>query len=130
MLIFYQLFQNFRHQSLVLIVVVDVSPLLLPTSQCCRCFTVVGSGVSSCDCFLRLLRLVAGSVLSFSSSEASPLPKITYPFVNKFQQFIGTKRKLFKIFLEILFSKQVPVLSNRQSLSTCITSAQKNGTYL
>ena len=88
MLIFYQLlplqllmshsFCCCWYTSIVVIVfVVCVSLFLL--------FVVVGSGVPSCDCICRLLRVFSDGVFSFSSSAASPLLKLTYPFVHKFQ---------------------------------------------
>ena len=157
----------------------------------CRCFVVVSSGVPSCVCFRRLLRIVfvvvvafsssslgllllaascfcryprllvvvvvGGGVLSLSSEAASrislksfvyirltvhettmdpqhqaqngpgvlpvvwrlnivwpsPQSKLTYPFVPKSQQVIGTKRELFERVLALLFLQQVPGLSNR-----------------
>ena len=76
-------------------------------------FFVVGIGVPSCFCVHWLLHLVAGGVLSLLSSAASPPLKITYPFVHKFQQFIGKNIKLFERVCEIFFSQHVSGLSNR-----------------
>ena len=43
----------------------------------------------------------------------SPQSKLTYPFVHKFKQVIGTNREVFKIVLELLFLQHVPGLRNR-----------------
>ena len=82
----------------VVVVVVDIPASSSKSSSsvsCCQCCSVVvGSGVPSCGCFRRLLHLVGGGVLSLLSSAASPLLKLTYPFVHHFQQVIGTNRKV------------------------------------
>ena len=61
----------------------------------------------------QLLRLVAGGVLLLLLSVASSQSKITYHFVPKFQQFIGTNREVHERVLALLFLKQVPGFSNR-----------------
>ena len=43
----------------------------------------------------------------------SPQSKLTYPFVPKFQQVIGTNIELFERVLALFFSQHVPSLSNR-----------------
>ena len=43
----------------------------------------------------------------------SPQSKLTYPFVPKFQQVIGTNREVSERVLALLFFQQVPVLSNQ-----------------
>ena len=84
----------------VVVVVVGIpellSELLLLASLCCCCLVAVGSSVPSCDFIRWLLRLVAGGVLLLSSAVASPLSKLTYPFVHKFQQVIGTNKRIFE----------------------------------
>ena len=42
----------------------------------------------------------------------SPQSKLTYPFVPKFQQFIGTNREVFERVLALFFFQQLPGLSN------------------
>ena len=118
--------QSFRRQRLVVVTILLLSTavsllvaafvgfcaLSSAASCCCRCFVVVRSGVTSCDWVYRLLRLVGGGVLSLQLAAASPQSKLTYHFVLKFQQAIGTDRKLFERFWTILFSQQVPGLRN------------------
>ena len=43
----------------------------------------------------------------------SPQSKLTYPFVPRFQKFIGKNREVFERVLALLFSQHVPGLSNR-----------------
>ena len=117
--------------------ILSIIATLSPSTSCCRCrcwrlgfgasssksslsasrrclyFVVVGSGVPSCGCARRILRLVVGGVLSLSSATASPQLKLIYPFVPKFQQVIGTNRELFEIFLALLFLQQVTGLRNQ-----------------
>ena len=102
-------------------------------------FFVEVSGVPSCDCIHRLLCIVVGSVLLLLLAATSPLLKLKYPSVHKFQQVIGTNRKLFERFWAIIFSQQVPVLSNRCMFAMAKILAEvphklprraKSGTYL
>ena len=84
----------------------------LSESHFCRCFVVVGIIVPSCGCVSWLLRLVGGGVLSLSLAAASPQLKLTYHFVHKFQQVIGTIGEVPKRVLALFFLRQVPGLSN------------------
>ena len=68
-----------------------LSKLLSLESCCCGCFVVVSSGVPYYDCVRRLLHLFVGGVLSLLLAVASPQSKLTYTFVSKFKQVIGTK---------------------------------------
>ena len=82
------------------------------------CFVVVVSGVPSCGLVCRILRLVVVVVvLLFSLATASPQSKLTYPFVPKFQEGIGTNREVFEIVLALFSLQQVPGLSNRCTFS-------------
>ena len=88
------------------------SKFLLSESCRCRCFVVFGRGVPSCVCVLQIMRPVFCGILLLSSGAASPQLKITYLFVHKFQQVIGTNREVFERFWAILFLQHVPGLSN------------------
>ena len=121
MLIFYQLLPlspsaSRRHFRCWRIVVVVGVSALAPCRQSRRCrrlviaavFFVVGSGFISCGWVCRLLCLVVGNVLLLLFAAASSQSKLTYPFFPKFQQFIGTNRKVFKRFWANCFCNRYP----------------------
>ena len=58
-------------------------------------------------------KIVIPSKLQSYVVAASPKSKLTYPYVPKFQQVIGTNREVFERVLALFFSQQVPVLINR-----------------
>ena len=88
-------------------------PSNVSASCSCRFCFVVGSGVPSCGCVRRFLRLVVGGVLLLLLAVPSPQSKLTYLFVPKCQQVIGTIREVFEINLALLFLQQVPGLCKR-----------------
>ena len=77
---------------IVVVSIPELSSKLLLLASC----RIVGSGVLSCVYVCWIMRLVSGGVLSLLLLAASPLSKITYPFVHKFQQVIGKNRKVFE----------------------------------
>ena len=95
----------YHHRCLCLGHGASFSKLSASASCCCHFFIIGGSGVTSCGCVCWLLRLIIGGVFLLFSTAASPQPKLTYPFVSKFQQVIGTNRELFEKVLSILFSQ-------------------------
>ena len=139
MLLFFETVILKKHVNTLLI----IATLLTSASRgCCRCWClVVVVGVlavvprrrSRCCCRLVVVDvsslsaavtlLVAESVGICASSltvscrccrwRLHPNQNLHIIFVPKFKQVIGTNREVFEIFLALLFSQQLPGLSNR-----------------
>ena len=94
---------------IIVVCVLDFSPC----HQSCHCRSLV---VVAVLLLLAAVSLIVDASVGFCASSLaaeSPQSKLTYHFLNKFQQVIGTNKKVFERVKKIFFSKQVPGLSKR-----------------